>query len=86
MNEKNELIDNMKKIHTTIMGLERLKRNLKSVLAEEEPCEFCKRLILDSDCKIKRQGKNFYCRKNNIIVTINSYSYTIITAHIYKNL
>ncbi|WP_288834306.1 DUF3781 domain-containing protein, partial [uncultured Catenibacterium sp.] len=29
-------------------------------------------------------GKNWYCEIENIIITINSYSYTIITAHIKR--
>ena len=67
--DKDVLIANIDKVHTTKMGVERIKKNLK---------------INNNDnrCNIYRKGKNFYCEIDNIIITINSYSYTIITAHI----
>ena len=40
--------------------------------------------VLDKNCNIYKQGKNWYCEVENIKITINSYSYTIITAHIVK--
>ena len=40
--------------------------------------------ILDKNCNIYKQGKNWYCEIDNIKITINSYSYTIITAHLIK--
>ena len=40
--------------------------------------------ILDKNCNIYKQGKNWYCKIDNIKITINSYSYTIITAHLIK--
>ena len=40
--------------------------------------------ILDNNCNIYKQGKNWYCEVDNIIITVNSYSYTIITAHTKK--
>ena len=46
--------------------------------------EYCKNKVLDKNCNIYKQGKNWYCEVENIKITINSYSYTIITAHIVK--
>ena len=40
--------------------------------------------VLDKHCNIYKQGKNWYCEVENIKITINSYRYTIITAHIVK--
>lgn len=62
------------------MGIDRIKRNLKSDTADV--IGFCKNLIKDPNCMINRKGKNWYCRTNNIILTVNAHSYTIITAHI----
>lgn len=62
------------------MGIDRIKRNLKSDTADV--IGFCKNLIKDPSCMINRKGKNWYCRTNNIILTVNAHSYTIITAHI----
>ncbi len=76
---KKVLIDNLDKIHTTIMGIERIKKNLN--LNVDDVVSYLKNLILDEFCSIYKKGKNFYCEINNIKITINSYSYTIITAH-----
>lgn len=73
------LLDNIDKIHTTEMGVERIKKNLN--LGECDVVEYCKNKVLDKNCRIYRQGKNWYCETGNIRITINSYSYTIITAH-----
>lgn len=76
------LLNNIDKIHTTEMGLDRIKRNLK--LDTNNVVEYCKNKILEEKSKIYKHGKNWYCEIDNIIITINSYSYTIITAHILK--
>ena len=79
--DKNELLMNIYKIHTTHLGISRIKRNLG---IEEDVVEFCKNKVLDKNCNIYKQGKNWYCEIDNIKITINSYSYTIITAHKLK--
>ena len=61
------------------MGVSRIKNNLN---INEDVVEFCKKIIADKNSIIYKKGKNYYCENNNIIITINSYSYTIITAHI----
>lgn len=82
MNNCQMLIDNLEKIHTTEMGVDRIKKNLK--INVEDIVEYCKNKIVDKNCYIFKQGKNWYCEIDNIIITINSYSYTIITAHLVK--
>ena len=64
------------------MGIDRIKRNLK--INTENVVKYCKEKILDNNCNIYKQGKNCYCEVDNIIITVNSYSYTIITAHTKK--
>lgn len=76
-----DLLLNIDKIHTTSMGINRIKKNLK---IETDPVLYCKVIILNKKCNIYKKGKNYYCELNNIRITINSYSYTIITAHIIK--
>ena len=61
------------------MGINRIKNNLK---IECDVVEYCKNIIKDKNCNIYKKGKNWYCKMDNIIITINSYSYTIITAHL----
>lgn len=75
-----DLLSNIDKIHTTDMGIDRIKKNLR--LCVNDVVQFCKNKILDKNCYIYKRGKNWYCEIDNIIITINSYSYTIITAHI----
>ena len=82
MEDKQILLDNINKVHTTEMGIDRIKKNLK--LNTNDVVEFCKNKILDKNCDIYKQGKNWYCEIDNIKITINSYSYTIITAHLIK--
>ncbi len=79
MEDKKILLENINKIHTTEMGIERIKKNLK--LETDEVVLYCKNKILDKNCNIYKQGKNWYCEIDDIKITINSYSYTIITAH-----
>lgn len=64
------------------MGIDRINKNLK--FDTNDVVEFCKNKILDKNCDIYKQGKNWYCEIDNIKITINSYSYAIITAHLIK--
>lgn len=70
---------NIDKIHTTELGKIRIKRNLN--LDIDDVVRYCKDKILDDDSKIYKKGKNWYCEIDNIKITVNSYSFTIITVH-----
>ncbi len=76
------LLANIDKLHTTEMGITRIKKNLK--LDVDDVVVYCKSKVLDKNCNIYRQGKNWYCEIDNMKITINAHSYTIITAHIVK--
>ncbi len=76
---KEVLLSNIDKVHTTELGIARIKKNLK--LDTNDVVEYCKNKILDKNCNIYKQGKNWYCEVDYIRITINSFSYTIITAH-----
>ena len=80
--DKDVFLSNIDKIHTTEMGGARIKKNLK--LDTDDVVEYCKSRILNENCAIYKQGKNWYCEIDNMRITINSYSYTIITAHIKR--
>ena len=76
-----ELLINIDKIHTTKLGFIRIKKNL--LLDDNiDIINYIKDIILNKDNNIIRKGKNYYCYYNNIIITINSYNYCVITAHI----
>ena len=56
-----------------------IKRNLK--LDTQDVVAYCRNKILDKNSHIYKRGKNWYCEVDQIKITINSLSYTIITAH-----
>ena len=78
---KEILLNNIDKLHTTSMGIDRIKKNIN---IDCDVIKYCKNKILDNNCNIYKNGKNWYCEIDNIKITINSYSYTIITAHFIK--
>ncbi|NMM64636.1 DUF3781 domain-containing protein [Clostridium sp. P21] len=79
---KGELIQNLDKLHTTELGVGRIKKNL--FLNVDNVVKWCSDKILDSNATIARKGKNWYVTIDNCEITINAYSYTIITAHKIK--
>ena len=81
MKTENELLQNIQKLHTTPMGIDRIRRNLGLGEDVSDVVEFFRNAIRQEDCQITRQGKNWYCEISDIIITVNAYSYTIITAH-----
>lgn len=78
----NDLLLNLNKLHTTKLGADRIKKNLYlDSLDENETVEWCRTKIKSSDAVIKKQGKNWYVETDDCLITVNSYSFTIITAH-----
>lgn len=73
-----ELINNIDKLHTTKLGVLRIKKNL---VIDGDVIKYCKEFILNDKTSIIRNGKNYYCIMGNVIITVNASSYTIITAH-----
>ena len=79
MSVSNELLDNIDKLHTTELGVVRIKKNLS--LETEDVVEWCKDRICSNHAVITRNGKNWYVNIDACVITVNAYSYTIITAH-----
>ncbi|MDD3184982.1 MAG: DUF3781 domain-containing protein [Anaerostipes sp.] len=69
----------MDEVHTTELGIDRIKKNLD--LDVDDVVEWCKNRIMSSEAVITRQGKNWYIDVDECILTVNAYSYTIITGH-----
>ena len=74
----NALIRNIDKIHTTELGVMRIRRNLE--LDTDDVVKWCIRKIHQAKSVIKK-GKNWYVSDEECIITVNARSYTIITAH-----
>ena len=81
MTNNRELINNINKIHTTKLGEQRIKNNLD---ISNNVVDYLKEKVTDNKCLVYKKGKNYYCEVDNMIVTINSYNYCIITAHLIK--
>lgn len=81
----NELLENLDKLHTTELGAMRIKHNI--ALETDDVVSWCKNAIrvamksTDKTNAIFRNGKNWYIKTAHYIITVNAYSYTIITAH-----
>ena len=73
-----DLIKNLDKIHTTELGTLRIKKNLS--LDTPDLISRCKNKVQNAE-SIDRKGKNLYVVVDGCILTINAYSFTIITAH-----
>lgn len=78
---KNELLKNIEKLHTTPMGVDRIRRNLRLCDGVKDVVAWCREKILNSNAVITRQGKNWYVTIDGCEFTVNAYSFTIITAH-----
>ena len=74
-----ELLSKLAELHTTELGAIRIKRNLS--LDCTDTVEWCRKQISSPEAVIERKGKNWYITVNGYIITVNAYSYTIITAH-----
>ena len=72
----------IEKLHTTELGVERIKKNL--CLEISDVVNWCKQKVNNPDSHIIRKGKNWYVTADDCIITINTHSYTIITAHKIK--
>ena len=75
---KKVLLENVDKIHTTEMGVARIQRNLE---IDDEPVGYCICKLEMDDSVVTKEGKNYYVEADGCRITINSTSFTIITAH-----
>ncbi len=82
MKEKEILLSNLEKIHTTLLGEERIRRNLS--LDTEDVVKWCRKKIQKESSLVYQKGKNYYVEVDHCKICINSHSYTIITAHPIK--
>lgn len=77
-----ELLNHLDKLHSTELGIVRIKKNLS--LDTDDVVAWCKDKISSAHAIIERRGKNWYVNADNFVITVNARSYTIITAHSKK--
>ncbi|MBQ8017549.1 MAG: DUF3781 domain-containing protein [Methanobrevibacter sp.] len=75
---KKVLIENIDKIHTTEMGVGRIRKNLG---ISDEAVSYCISKFKKEESSVVKEGKNYYVEVDDCRITINSSSFTIITAH-----
>jgi len=80
--DKSELLTHIDSIHSTPMGIGRIRKNL--CLDVNDVVLWCIQVITDENSDISHNGKNWYIRKGDCEITVNASSYTIITAHRVK--
>ena len=78
MKMNHKLLSNLEKIHTTELGVMRIRENLG--LDTDDVVKWCVQKTRQAD-RIVRQGKNWYVYTGDAVITVNAHSYTIITAH-----
>ena len=76
---KGQLLSHLDRLHTTALGVERIRRNL-AVSSDTDVVAWCKKQIAKNGSTIIRRGKNWYADVDNCEITVNAHSYTIITA------
>lgn len=70
MNADDELLKNLDKLHTTELGVERIKRNL--FLDTDDVVGWCKAKFDSVKAVITRSGKNWYVNVDNCIITVRN--------------
>ena len=81
---KEELLNHLDKLHTTDLGIVRIKKNL--TIGTDDVVAWCKEKINLPHAIIKKRRKNWYVDVDGFIITVNAHSYTIITAHQKKGI
>lgn len=79
MDTRAEFLKNLHKLHTTPLGEIRIQKNLS--IETEDVVSWCQEKMKLPTSQITKQGKNFYITIDGCVFTVNSFSYTIITAH-----
>lgn len=73
------LLSNLDQLHTTDLGAEHIRKNLR--LDTDDVVDWCRGIIKAANANITRKGKNWYIAVDSCEITVNTHSYTVITAH-----
>lgn len=79
METDNELLNNLDQLHHAVTSS---VTNDKFLFMRTAPSSVvCRTKISSDNAVITRKGKNWYAAVEDCIITVNAYSYTLITAH-----
>ena len=74
--DKEVLLSNIDKVHTTEMGIDRIKKNLK--LDTDDVVEYCKNKVLDKNLSVSCSDKLFFTLiefDNSILLKFASFNF-----------
>lgn len=80
MKQEHALLKNLDRLHTTELGMKRIRHNL-SLREDQDVVSWCQKQIRGKDAIIAQNGKNWYINTKSCTITVHAGSYTIITAH-----
>lgn len=70
---------NIDKLHTTDLGIKRIRKNMIKEI--EDVVDWCKKKIMNPNNIVARKGKYLYIHCDDCTITVHASTYTIITAH-----
>ncbi len=67
----------------TELVYERVNKKMRTQMSPSEIEAWIQNVLHQSDCVLEQRGKNFYvsCISENVILTVNSYNYRLITVN-----
>lgn len=83
MSEKQQLLSNIDKINITALGEQMIRYNLH-LNEDEDVIVYCTKMLTDERCSISKMGSNWFCRTGNVVIPVDTASYTIFTAHLIR--
>lgn len=83
MNERQQLLSNLDKINVTEISEQLIRENLH-IDPDSKVIDYCKQKLADENCDVSKMGSNWFCRTGNVVIPVNTVSYTILTAHLIR--
>ncbi len=80
MNEKEQLLSNLDKINVSQISEQVIRGNLH-IDPEDNVIDYCRKKLVSENCSISRLGSSWFCRIDNIVIPVNMFDYSILTAH-----
>lgn len=83
MNERQQLLSNLDKINVSEISEQLIRDNLH-LDPDDKVVDYCREKLADESCNIRKMGSNWFCMIGNIVIPVNIFDYSIITAHILR--
>ena len=83
MNEREQLLSNLDKINVSEISEQVIRVNLH-LDRDDNVVDYCKKKLTNKNCSISKLGSNWFCRIDNIVIPVNIFDYSILTAHVLR--